>query len=260
MKTSRTVVLPLLLSLLLAAPLAAAPRPLGGPEETVETAVAEAEAAAQSTRMRVQVSAVGVGISATSAAAIDLRAIAEAGGGRYVAAEQADQLSAALAQAVGGGAPAVPSRGKVALLPAVVFRGDVRNGVLVSDALRRHLQDAGFEVSPAAGVDDALRTAGIDLRLPQSLARIGEVGRSLGAAFVVYPRSLAIGKPLSSKIDGERVLTVLVNVVDTATGRGVHTFQAGAPFVDKDDAPESIVPPEALDAAAARLLAGFLKR
>ena len=92
---------------------------MGGPNETVETVIAEAQAAALASDMTVTTSAVGIQIKEANAA--ELREVAQAGGGVYVSAANADQIAAALEQAVSGtvvtGGP-----GSVALIPPAVFQ------------------------------------------------------------------------------------------------------------------------------------------
>jgi hypothetical protein len=235
------------------------PRALGAADETLEQAVAEAEAAAAAnTRMRVSVNAVGFNIAANSAAAQDLQAAASAGGGTYVAAQDVGQLAGALAQAAGGAAPPVANRGRAALLPAAVLRGAAENGARMTAALEAEATRAGLALLPAAALSGQL--GGVNLALPQPLTRLTEWGRALGVDYVIYPRVLSVGKPFNTKDEDERIMTILVNVVDVKTGRMAHTVQIGAVYSDKTFPAESVAPPETAAAAAEKLLAGFVAK
>jgi hypothetical protein len=240
---------------------AQAPRPLGGPGDTLERAVAAAEEAARTARMRVSVSAVGFQVAPNSAAAQDLQAAAGAGGGVYVPASEVGQLVGALRRAVEGSGEDVPvdgPRGKVALLTAPVLRGAAENGERLTAALRAAAAAAGLGVAPAAAV--AAEVQGVNLRFPQPLPRLVEWGRKLGVDYIVYPRVLSVGRPFNSVDENERVMAILINIADVKAGRMVHTQQVGATYIDDQTLAESLAPAEVVATAAAKLLEGFLAR
>lgn len=230
---------------------------MGGPNETVETAIAEAQAAALASDMTVTTSAVGIQI--TEANAAELREVAQAGGGVYVSAANADQIAAALEQAVSGtvvtGGP-----GSVALIPPAVFQAAPENGVLMAEALQAELIRAGLKPLHGSTVQAEIARRMINPKFPIPLMRLAALGRELQAEYVVYPRVLSVGRPFNAKGPDEYVINVLVNVVQVKTGRILHTYQATTDFKGPDRKPDLVVTPALARLVAARLLQGFLAK
>jgi hypothetical protein len=232
-----------------------APRPLGAPGETLESAVAEAEEAARASRVRIEVSAVGIGISPQSAAARDLQAASAAGGGVYVPAAEAGQLAGALRQALSGEVAAPKAR--AALLPVPVLRGAAENGARVAQALGAAARSGGLALVGEEAVLGTLATLNVDPKAPQPLPRLVELGRALGVDWVLHARVLSVGRPFNATSAEERSLIILLNVVDVKTGRLRHTAQIGPTFLDPGEDRKAVVPAEVAAAAAERLLGGL---
>ena len=230
------------------------PRSLSQPGESIATAVAELERVAAMSTMRVNVSAVGFGISDNSAAARDLRAAAQAGGGTYVPAARAGELAGALEQALTGQAAVPQGNGPpVAVLPAGVVRGAPQNGVLLTRRLAAEFGAKGHRLLDAAAVEAKLMEMGLNPALPISLTRLTALGEALGAAFVVYPRVLGVGKPLSGRPEEMPVILTYAIVVDVKGKRLALANQVSVPFQPADEAENPVVP-EAAAAMAAQLL------
>lgn len=153
-------------------------------------------------------------------------------------------------------APAHAAKEKIALVPAHVFKGNPENGKIVTDAVRRSLEKAGYEVLPAGKVDAALSAGNVDLGRAQNLKTLGPVRTSTGADYVVYPRVLSVGVGLNG--EGVHQANILVNVIGKSATSFVHTRQVGQEFKSGGrGADASVISPAEADVAAGKLLELF---
>jgi hypothetical protein len=164
-------------------------------------------------------------------------------------------LTAALAVSVSA-APA----GRVALLPATVFKGASGNGPVIKDALRKNLGAAGFNVSSGADVERAFKARNSNPKKPLTAGDLVALKKALGVDYVVYPRVLSVGVGVNAD---RASATVLVNVGGTSASAFVHTRQVGQPFGDavgSEAAAKAVIDEESAGKLAEELLAGFYNR
>ncbi len=119
--------------------------------------------------------------------------------------------------------PARGARGSVAVLPAVVMRGAVGNGPVVTAALREDLKDHGCTLTSERQVADAIHAAGIDLNRPVPSAALVKLRQKLGVDYLLYPRVLAAGVGI---VSGKSQVVALVNVYGNKGSQPVHTNQS----------------------------------
>lgn len=149
--------------------------------------------------------------------------------------------------------PAFARGEKVALLPATVVKGAAGNSAVVTDALRMSLEKRGFRVMTGGQV-----TKGVDTSRILTIKNLGEIRRSTGADFVVYPRVLSVGVGVNSQ---EYQATILVNVAGKSDASPMHTRQVAQVF--KPRVPEegkAVLNRGDADEAAGKLLDGFYQK
>jgi len=159
-------------------------------------------------------------------------------------------------------APLAPARAagrKLALLPAAVANGASENGQIVTEALRASLQKQGFELLPAAEVEEGVDARKLELNRTVPVPELAKLRESLGADYLIHPRVLAVGTPLNAKT---QQATVLLNAIGpSSTTSFLHTRQIGQTFLS-GSAPEQspVIDRRSADTLAGRLLEGFLRR
>ncbi len=155
----------------------------------------------------------------------------------------------------GGLLPAKAAGGVVAILPAPVLRGAAPNGPAITDSLRASLERRGFTVLEQDNVRGTLR--GSNMRSPISIARLADMRDKLGADYLVYPRVMSVGSPLT---DGDTFqATVIVNVVGKSAKSFLHTRQVGQEFRLRRGIPAdtAVIPSGEARELAGKLLDGF---
>lgn len=158
--------------------------------------------------------------------------------------------------AAGSVLPALADKGRLVLIPATVASGNPGNGAVVTGAIHRSLERAGFTIVPAASVRDVLHAQRLEDQQILSDAQVARVRDALGADFVVYPRVLSVGLAVGKA--RQLQANVLVNVQGKKGVSYIHTRQVGQVFdAVGEPRPDAVIDPGAADTAAAKLLEGF---
>jgi hypothetical protein len=152
-------------------------------------------------------------------------------------------------------------RGLVALVPARTFKGSKDNDQVLTDAFRANLEKEGYKVVDAKETDAALKRLSIDLAKPQFVPQMTALGKELKVRYVIYPRIPGVGIGVNQQDPEEFQATILLNVIDPEKSLIVFLSQLGQVFKHPDKMLErAVMPKEAAETAAQRLLEGFYKK
>lgn len=156
---------------------------------------------------------------------------------------------------------AAAERGTVVLLPAHTFKGAPANGPAVTAAFRANLEREGFRVAPSHETEAAMKRLSVDPTKRIFLPALTALGKELNARYVVYPSVQGVGIGVNQQEPEEFQATLLVNVADPEKNRLTYLYQIGQLFKHPDRAVErAVLPKEAANQAAQRLLEGFYKK
>lgn len=151
--------------------------------------------------------------------------------------------------------PVQAASGKIAILPAVVVKGDGGNSAVVTEALRASLKKEGFEVVSASQVERATRNWSGARASIVTAGQLAELREKAGVDYVVYPRVLSVGFGVNSD---EFQANILVNVGGKSKTGFAHTRQIGQIFKSSvKKAEQAVLGRSDADDAAGKLMEQF---